>query len=69
MPNGGLQRETFRKASVDVKLDLLYDLWSMIYEQVSRLEKRKKYDTIAATSGGVIGGFTAIIAKWFFWRQ
>ena len=67
MPNG-LQRETFKEAPVEVKLDLLYDLGMATLEKVERLEKRKKLDTTASTMGGVVGGIIAMIGKWAFWK-
>ena len=67
MPNG-LQRETFKEAPVEVKLDLLFDLGMATLEKVERLEKRKKLDTTASTMGGVVGGIIAMIGKWAFWK-
>jgi len=67
MPNG-LQREIFKEAPVEVKLDLLYDLGMATLEKVERLEKRKKFDTTASTMGGVVGGIIAMIGKWAFWK-
>jgi len=67
MPNG-LQRETFKEAPVEVKLDLLFDLGMATLEKVERLEKRKRLDTTASTMGGVVGGIIAMIGKWAFWK-
>ena len=75
----GIKKETFQGYSVESKLDTLFDYIHAIYEKscvdddaldkrVTVLENRKRFDTVAATGGGVFGGILAVMGKWFFFK-
>jgi len=61
-------KETFEKASTDVKLDLLYDCSEAIYVKLAKLENRKRTDKALSFTGGVIGGIVAVVMKGVFWK-
>ncbi len=58
--NGLIAKDTFEGMDTDSKLGVLFDL-------LTGLIKRKKIDKAFLFSGGVLGGFTAIVAKWAVW--
>lgn len=74
----GYTKETYEKASTDTKLNMLFDYVTAIHGRLSigcparleacdgrfkAIEKRKWVSAGASFSGGVLGGFIAIIAK------
>ena len=54
-------KETFGKATTDVKLDLLYDCFEAVYAKLGKLENRKFIDSAKSFAGGIVGGAAAII--------
>lgn len=62
MPNGMMPPEKFEEIKEDkLKIDTLYLL---VYE----LYKRKRYDSLKTITGGFMGGFAAMAAKFAIWR-
>ena len=64
----GVSRETFEGMGTDSKLDVLYDVAFDTHRRVMALEKRKKWDKVASITGGIIGGFVAVVTKGIFWK-
>ena len=64
----GVSRESFESMATDSKLDILYDVAFDTHRRVMALEKRKRLDKIASITGGIIGGFVAVITKGIFWK-
>jgi hypothetical protein len=72
-------QKTFNEATVDTKLNLLFDLVRSIHEfqriQVTMnndrfkiLEGKKYSNTMYSAVMGFIGGFAAVTAKMLFWK-
>jgi len=61
-------KETFEKATTEVKLDLLYDCSQAIYGKLNKLENRKRTDKALSFAGGIMGGITAVLMKGLFWK-
>ena len=68
MPNGIASKETFKKANQLTKLNLLFDIVIQTRDDIEIIRGRKWFNTSASFIGGIIGGFTAITAKWAFWE-
>lgn len=60
-------RDTFKGYSIDSKLNTLFDFAVAGQGRIEKLEKRKKLDTAIAAGTGILGGFTAMLAKLSFW--
>lgn len=37
-------------------------------KRIGKLENRKKFDSILSSLMGIVGGFFAVIGKWFFFK-
>ena len=62
MPNGMLIPDEFEKeTNQELKINIMYRL---VYE----LYKKRRWDDFKTLSGGFVGGFTAMIAKFVFWK-
>ena len=46
----------------------IFNTLQQVDQRLKKLEGRLWYDKACAIVGGVIGGASAIMAKWFFWR-
>lgn len=74
MSNGEyeIDKDTFRKMDVSDQNWILYTTFNKQREDCDdrfcKLENRKKVDTAVAGGGGFIGGITAVILKWFFFK-
>ena len=62
-------KETYISMPAKDKLNVLYDISTDTRLRLKSLEKRKRFDSALSFSGGILGGFTAIVAKWIFWEQ
>ena len=62
--NGKISKKTFEDMDRDSKLSVLFDYATSTYNMI---EKRKKVDKALALSGGFMGGFIAIAAKYLIW--
>jgi len=65
MPNGEIQieKDTFLKATPELRDEIIFDLLHDNNTRLVRLEKRKKFDTTFAIMAGGVGGFLAVIGK------
>ena len=68
MPNGIVSKETFEDADQITKLNLLFDIAIQTHNDIEIIRGRKWFNTTAAFCGGIVGGFTAMTAKWMFWK-
>ena len=60
--------DTFDAMDTDSKLNVLFDLARSSHKELCALSKRKRVDKALSITGGIIGGFIAIIGKWVLWK-
>jgi len=63
--NGTITRADFDKGDIDEKLGIIFETLQSREQtcmlKITKLEKRKKFDTVIGGMGGIVGGF---IAAW-----
>ena len=65
----GISKESFLDAKDPKNRDaMLYDMLHGIDDKVCKLQKRKNKDTVISAGMGFVGGFSAILAKFAFWK-
>jgi len=71
----GITRQTFDDMETHSKLGVLFDylqetrenteiICKKHHKRISKLENRRKFDTVIAGSSGLFGGFIAMLARW-----
>jgi hypothetical protein len=71
--SNSFNRETLEAMWKGVAND--YERWDILFqvslntnERVEKLEKRKRFDTTVSTVSGFMGGVSAMVGKWVFWK-
>ncbi len=68
MNGAAITKDTFDGMDTDSKLSVLFDLSQDTHKQLTALTKRKRVDKALSVTGGIIGGFAAMIGKAVLWR-
>ncbi len=68
MNGSAITKDTFERMDSNSKLSVLFDLSQDTHKQLTALTKRKRVDKALSVTGGIIGGFAAMIGKSLLWR-
>jgi hypothetical protein len=69
MSNGMPSWEEWHGQLTDEQRDYsLYKVLDSLDRRLAKVERRSIVDKVCAFGGGFAGGFTAIVAKWAFWK-